>query len=127
MESVNIDYKQKGYKKLKVWEESHRLVTLVYKNTKNFPKEEYFGLVSQMRRAAISVVANIIEGQARMKNEFYRFLMISNGSLAELEYYLQLSLDLKYISINDYKVLENQRYLVGRLLGGLIKSKRKKS
>lgn len=113
---------EKGYKKLKVYHETHLLVKLVYQATGTFPRSEVFGLVSQMRRAAVSVAANIIEGQARAsKKEFKQFLFIANGSLAELEYYFELSLDLGYISTSEYEGLEDQRSNAGRLLGGLIK------
>jgi four helix bundle protein len=112
----------KGYKKLKAYEEAHRLVKEIYAITATFPKSELFGLVSQMRRAAVSVAANIIEGQARLsKNEFRQFLSIANGSLVELEYYLELARDLQYISPAVYEKLEAQRHHVGLLLGGLRK------
>lgn len=112
----------KGYKKLRVYEEAHKLVKGVYLVTEKFPKSELFGLVSQIRRAAVSVVANILEGQARSsRKEFRQFLNIANGSLVELEYYLELTLDLKYLSEEKYLELENQRHSVGLLLGGLIK------
>ena len=79
----------KGYKRLKVWQESHELVLKVYKVTKKFPREEFFGLTSQMRRAVVSVAANIVEGQVRNTSKsFLQFLNIANGSLVEVEYYL---------------------------------------
>jgi len=111
-----------GYKKLRVYEAAHRLVKEVYKATGSFPKSEIFGLVSQMRRAAVSIVANIIEGHARgSKKELKQFLYIANGSLVELEYYFELSLDLGYITKDKYATLNTQRILVGSLLGGFIK------
>ena len=113
---------EKGYKKLKVFEEAHKLAKEIYLITNKFPKIETFGLISQMRRSAVSVPANIIEGQARKgKKEFGHFLSIANGSLVELEYYLELSLDLGYINENEYKNLENQRMITGSLLGGLLR------
>lgn len=113
---------EKGYKKLRVYSETHKLVLEVYQITDNFPKSELFGLISQMRRAVVSIVANIIEGQARSgKKEFLKFLSIANGSLAELEYYFELVRDLGYITEAQYKTLEVQRYVVGSLLGGLMK------
>jgi four helix bundle protein len=112
----------KGYKKLKVYQEAHKLVLDVYLITKKFPKAEIFGLISQMRRTAISVVANILEGQARLsKKEFRHFLSVANGSLVELEYYFELALNLGYITKDEYEKLENQRILVGSLLGGFIR------
>ncbi len=112
----------KGYKKLRVWEEAHKLVISVYTITKKYPREELFGLVSQMRRAVVSIIANIIEGQARTKKEFLHFLVIANGSLVELEYYLELSLDLNFLTRSDFEELERQKEAVGGLLTGLIRS-----
>ncbi len=113
---------RKGYKKLKAYEQAHRLVMDVYAVTATFPKSELFGLISQMRRAAVSVVANIIEGQARAsKNEFRHFLSVANGSLVEVEYYLELARDLQYISAAEYEKLEQQRHQTGLLVGGLRK------
>lgn len=113
---------KKGYKKLKVYDEAHKLVKSVYKITEQFPKSEIFGLISQMRRAAVSVAANIIEGHTRpSKKDFSHFLSIANGSLAELEYYLELSLELNYIHQKQYDEINIQRILVGSLLGGFIK------
>ncbi|KKW47903.1 MAG: S23 ribosomal [Parcubacteria group bacterium GW2011_GWA1_59_11] len=113
---------EKGYKKLRVYAEAHKLTIAVYQITENFPKSEVFGLTSQMRRAAVSVVANILEGQARSgKKEFKQFLFVANGSLVELEYYFELARDLGYISAAEYGHLEMQRRTTGSLLGGLIK------
>jgi four helix bundle protein len=116
------DNKDTGYKKLKVWEEAHKLCLHVYKITKDFPKEEMYGLTSQIRRAALSVVANIVEGQSRTRSEFYHFLIISNGSLSEVEYYLEISLELGYIERSSFAHVAQQRQIVGKLLYGLIKS-----
>jgi len=117
----------KGYRRLKIWQESHKLVIIVYKITKVFPKNETYCLVSQMRRAAISVVANIVEGHARRTNkDFLRFLYISNASLVELEYFLQLSLELGFINKEKFDKVDNQRVVVGNLLNGFIKYLRNK-
>ncbi|MEK7624409.1 MAG: four helix bundle protein [Patescibacteria group bacterium] len=113
---------EKGYKRLKVYQEAHKLVKEIYIITEKFPKSELFGLISQMRRCVVSIVANILEGQARSGlKEFRQFLYIANGSLVELEYYLELSSDLKYITKEQYEKMENQRIIVGSLLGGFIK------
>jgi len=113
---------EKGYKKLKVFQEAHNLVKEVYSVTERFPKSELFGLISQMRRSVVSVPANIIEGQARIsKKEFKNFLSIANGSLVELEYYLELALDLHYLDKIQYENIEKQRLITGQLLGGLIR------
>lgn len=113
-----------GYKKLLVWQEAHKLVLLVYKTTKNFPREELFGLTSQFRRAAVSIAANIIEGQARFsRKEFLQFLYIANGSLTETEYYIELARDLHYMEEKEFLLLQEKRIIVGNLLHGLIRSK----
>ncbi|MBU0569804.1 four helix bundle protein [Patescibacteria group bacterium] len=112
----------KGYKKLLVWQEAHKFVLMIYKISNSFPKTEIFALTSQIRRAVVSIVANIVEGQARSKNDFRRFLWMSNGSLVEVEYFLELALDLKYINLRVYNELEKQRVQVAKLLSGLLKS-----
>ncbi|OGY26946.1 MAG: four helix bundle protein [Candidatus Woykebacteria bacterium RBG_16_43_9] len=116
----------KGYKKLRVWEEAHKLVLLVYKETKGFPREELFGLTSQLRRAVISVPANIVEGQVKnSRRSFIQFLNIANGSLVEVEYYLELAKELNFLTEKQFKKLDEQRIVVGGLLNGLIKFLRK--
>lgn len=112
-----------GYKHLNVWIKAHDLVLMVYKVTKNFPKEEIFGLVSQMRRCAISVPANIVEGYGRRTSkDKLQFYYIARGSLNELEYYIDLSMELCYVTNDEYNDLIVLRNDVGRLLNGLIKS-----
>jgi four helix bundle protein len=113
----------KGFRKLLVWQRAHQLVLLVYKFTKSFPKIELFGLTSQVRRAAVSVPANIAEGYAAGgKGQFARFLNISQGSLAEVEYYLILSKDLGYITPEQYQESETLRGEIGFLLHRLLLS-----
>jgi four helix bundle protein len=108
---------EKGYRRLRVWKKAHELVLLVYKASKNFPKEELFGLTSQMRCASVYVAANIVEGQTRgTSNEFIQFLRISNGSLVEVEYYIGLSFDLGYIDEQSQKELYEKQRIVGLLL-----------
>ncbi len=102
---------QKGYRRLIVWQKADELAFQVYIITKKFPKEELFSLVSQMRRAALSVPAN--------KVQFYN---IAKGSLTEIEYYLDFSLRLGYLNENLYDLLVELRNEVGRLLNGFIKS-----
>jgi four helix bundle protein len=121
-----MDENIKGYKKLRVYEEGNKLVISVYAATAKFPKHETFGLVSQMRRAVVSVVANIIEGYVRGSREFRQFLVIANGSLAELEYYLDLSLELGYLDKKEYADLLSRKTAAGSMLGGLVKSINKK-
>jgi len=115
--------REKGYRKLLVWQKVHQFVLDVYKATLNFPKEETFGLTSQLRRAAVSVGANIVEGQAQhTRLQYLQFLNHSNGSLAEVEYYIELVRDLGYFSAEMYDKLENQRREIGFLLYQLMTS-----
>lgn len=89
----------KTFRDLLVWKKAHRLVLDTYRFTQSFPSEERFGLVQQMRRAAVSIAANITEGHQRSsKQEFFRFLDIAHGSLDELKYYLVLAQDLSYVN-----------------------------
>ena len=114
---------EKGFRKLLVWQKAHQWVLLIYKLTENFPKHEMFGLVSQMRRAAVSVAANMAEGYAAGgKGQFGRYLDIAQGSLAEVEYYLILALDLNYITKAEYEQSESLRAETGFLLHRLIES-----
>jgi four helix bundle protein len=109
------------FQQLEVWKKAHELVLITYQVTKEFPREERFGLVSQMRRAAVSVPANIAEGfKRRGINEKIRFYNIAEGSLEELKYFFILANDLGYVTSNDD--LLAQADTVGRLLYGLITS-----
>ena len=113
----------KAFRKLIVWQRAHELTLMVYKATEKFPKHEMFGLMSQMRRAAVSVAANMAEGYAAGgKGQFGRYLDIAQGSLAEVEYYLILALDLKYITQVEYNQTEALRAETGFLLHRLIES-----
>ena len=114
---------QNSYRKLIVWQKADELAFQEYLITRNFPKDELFGLISQMRRSAFSVPANIIEGYARSsKKEKMQFYNIARGSLTELEYYVDFSLRLAYISKDQHKKLADLRNEVGRLLNGFMKS-----
>ena len=122
-----VEKVEKGFRKLLVWQKTHQLVLLIYKLSESFPKSEMFGLTSQMRRAAVSVPANIAEGYASGgKGQFGRFLNIAQGSLAEVEYYLILSQDLNYITAAQYQETEALRGETGFLLHRLIQSLEKK-
>ena len=95
----------------------------IYKITKSFPKEELYGLTSQIRRAAVSIPSNIVEGKARgSQKEYKRFLLISRGSLEEVKYQLLLAKDLKYIEEETYQNSIELAKEVGRLLNGLLVS-----
>jgi len=109
------------FRQLEAWQEAHKLVLMVYQVTKGFPSDERFGLVSQMRRAAVSVPANIAEGfKRRGIQDKIRFYNVAEGSLEELKYFFILSEDLGYISSNDDLMAQSET--VGRLLNGLISS-----
>lgn len=109
------------FEDLQVWQKAHQLVLVIYKTTRKFPDEERFGLISQMRRSAISVPANIAEGFRKQgKKDKINFYNIAQGSLDELNYYIILSKDLEYIKTNS--ILLNQIEEIARMLTGLINS-----
>ena len=104
------------------------LAAHVYRTTEAFPRNEIYGLTSQLRRAAVSVASNIAEGQGRLtKGEFQHFLGQSRGSLLELETQLAIALDLRYLAASELAFLEARTSEVMRLLNGLITSLRVKS
>jgi len=112
-----------GYKKLIVWQKADLLAKEIYIRTKNFPREERYGITSQLRRAALSVPTNIVEGYARKrKREFHQFLNIASGSLAETEYLLDFSSGLGFLVESDYSHLRSLRQEVGNLLWRFIES-----
>jgi four helix bundle protein len=109
------------FKNLKVWEKSHALTLDVYKLSKIFPREELYGLTSQMRRASVSVGANIAEGACRGGDaDFARFVQIAAGSASELEYHLLLARDLEFLREADYQRLSTQTQEVKRMLAALL-------
>ena len=115
----------KTFKDLIVWQKAHKMVLDIYKITKGFPKDEVFILVSQIRRAAISVPANIVEGFRRKAlKDSVNFYYIANASLEELRYHILLSKDLKYINENNYQQLEGLMDEVSRILNSWIKSQK---
>jgi len=94
------------YRRLAVWEKSHQLVLSVYRASSGFPKEEIYGLTSQLRRAAISIPSSIAEGSGRGSDpEMVRFLQIALGSAHEVEYQLLLARDLEWLGETQYQVL----------------------
>lgn len=110
MENINLDLKikEKGYKKLLVWQKADELAQQIYLQTKGFPKEEIFGITSQIRRAVLSVPTNIVEAMGRQtKGETKQFLNIALGSLAETEYLIEFSKKLKYIDEETFYKLES--------------------
>ena len=113
----------KNYKDLKVWQKSYRLCLYIYRITKKFPKEERYGLTSQIRRAAVSIPSNIAEGYGRKTTaDYLRFLYIAYGSICELETQLLLSSDLNYVNKENLKALRDDTEEVERMLKALIKS-----
>lgn len=116
----------KDYKQLMVWQKAHILTLALYKATADFPKDELYGLTSQIRRAAVSIPANIAEGCGRDGDaELARFCVISMGSASELEYHLLLAHDLKFLNDNVYNSLNNGLNEVRRMLNVFIQRLKK--
>lgn len=119
MKSLNI----RPHKNLKVWQKSMDLVTRIYGITKGFPKDEEFGLKSQLRRAAISVPSNIAEGLARRSNqEKLHFLSISQGSLSEIDTQIEIAQRLSYIGEKEENSVISDLTDIQMLLSGLSRS-----
>jgi four helix bundle protein len=115
----------RDFKEYKVWEKSHDLTLAVYKITASFPKEELYGLTSQIRRSCASIPANIAEGCGRSGNaELARFLQIAMGSASELEYHLLLARDLKLLTLAKYNETANHVIEVKRMLASLLQKVR---
>ena len=109
------------FKDLRVWEKAHELTLSVYSKTHGFPREEMYGLTSQIRRAASSVGANIAEGCGRRSDgEMRRFLQIARGSASEVEYHLLLARDLQFLSADDFKDLEAMVLEIQRMLAAFV-------
>ena len=112
----------RDFKKYNVWEISHQFVLKIYKITKEFPKSENYQLVSQMQRAAYSIPSNFSEGCGRTSDkDFNRFVTICLGSAHELEYFILLAMDLKYIDISTYDLLTTEINEIKRKLYSLSK------
>ena len=112
----------KDFKELKVWEKAHKLTLAVYKGTRSFPKEELYGLTSQMRRSCSSIPANIAEGCGRSGDaELRRFLHIAMGSASELQYHVLLARDLSLLDELTHDRLANDVSEIKRMLASFIK------
>ena len=112
-----------GCKKLAVWHKADEFAFKVYIATKKFPREELYGITSQLRRAALSVPANIAEGYARQgRNELRQFVNVALGSFAEAKYLLDFSSRLKYLGGEQYRELQNLAQEVGKMLWKFYKS-----
>jgi four helix bundle protein len=116
------DVTVKQYGDLIAWQKAIDLVEEVYKITKAFPREEVYGLVSQMRRAAVSVPSNIAEGQSRSSKDFVHFLTIAHGSLSEVETQMIIANRLGYVTRDQALHFNKMASEVGRLINGLAKS-----
>ena len=113
------------FRNLKVWEKAHALTLDIYKASKSFPREEMYGMTSQMRRASVSIGANIAEGACRRGDvDFARFLQIAVGSASELEYHLLLARDLELMKASDYQRLSDEAVEVKRMLAALTQKLR---
>jgi len=112
---------KRDFRNIKAWKNADDLATLVYSATKTFPKEELYGLVSQIRRATVSIPSNIAEGAARKNiKEYLQFLYIAQGSISELEYLLHLSKRIGYLKDSEYNKLDDLRNQTAKMLYGLI-------
>lgn len=111
----------RDFRELKVWEKAHQLILAVYKATAAFPRDELYGLTSQLRRSCASIPANIAEGCGRSGDaELARFLQIAMGSASELECHLLLAHDLSFLSNSDYECLTGDTTEVKRMLTSFI-------
>lgn len=110
-----------NFEKLEVWQKSHQFVLNVYRITESFPKEELYGLTSQLRRSASSVPTNIVEGNEKKSiKEYVQFLYTAKSSLAETKYHFLLAQDLGYINRMIFNKLLNNINEIGKMLNGLI-------
>ncbi len=113
----------RSYRDLQVWQKSRILVSDIYKLSSAFPKEEMYGLTSQMRRAAISIPSNIAEGSSKgSTREYLRFLSIAYGSLCELETQLYLAQDLGFIAPDAINLILEKTNEIGRMINGLSRA-----
>ena len=118
----NKNTKIKSFTDLYAWQEGHKLVIMVYKATKDFPKEEMFGITSQMRRCVISITSTIAEGFSRnTTKDKVQFYCMSHGSLTELQNQLLAARDIGYLSKEEFNKIANQTVIVHKLITGLKK------
>jgi len=118
----------KHYQQLIAWQKAIALVTEIYSATKSFPRDEIYGLTSQLRRAAVSVPSNIAEGQGRAtRGEFVQFLCHARGSLFEVETQIIIASNLHYIALEARDVLLDRITELGRILNGLVASLQRKT
>lgn len=119
---MNNDGKIKTFTDLYAWQEAHKLVLMIYKLTKDFPKEELFALTSQIRRAVVSITSNIAEGFSRQSyKDKVHFYYMAQGSTTEVQNQLLIARDIDYINQESFKNIADQSVIVHKLLNGLIK------
>ncbi|PIY94017.1 MAG: four helix bundle protein [Candidatus Levybacteria bacterium CG_4_9_14_3_um_filter_35_16] len=118
--------KIQSFTDLNTWKEGHQLVLQIYKVTKNFPRDEQFGLSNQMRRCAVSITSNIAEGFSRKtKKEKAQFFYMALGSTTELQNQLLIARDVDYLNNKDFQNIAEKTVVVSKLINGLIKSSKK--
>jgi four helix bundle protein len=111
----------RNYRDLEVWDKAHRLTLDLYRKSRGFPKEEFYGLTSQLRRSAMSVGANLAEGCGRQTTaELARFVRISMGSASELDYHLLLSYDFGFLQPADYQKFTQELTRIRKMLASLL-------
>jgi four helix bundle protein len=114
--------KMKTYRDLLVWQKSMALVTEIYRLSKSFPKDETYGLTSQMRRCAVSIPSNMAEGYGRNStSDYIRFLYIATGSLYELQTHIEIALNLRYLNKTNFDKLYESSREIERMLSSLTK------
>jgi four helix bundle protein len=117
----------KSFRDLDVWKKSHQLVLEIYRITNTFPKDERFGIISQLRRAAYSIPANMAEGFGRRSTkELLQCLSIANGSLEEIRYFIFLSCDLGYLGKPEFDSLEKKADAIAQMIAALSRSLKSK-
>ena len=123
----NDENKIRKFTDLYAWQEGHKLVLMVYKNTEKFPNKERYGITDQMRRAAVSLTSNIAEGfSRRTSKEKNRFYCIAQASLVELQNQFIISRDVNYLTESDFKIIADQSVTTNKLLSGLLKATKDK-
>ena len=122
MRNIDRGASVRDFKELQVWQKAHRLTLSAYKATMTFPRDELYGLTSQIRRCSASIPANIAEGCGRSgSTELARFLQIAMGSATELEYHLLLARDLEFLKSPDYDLLAADVLEVQRMIASFIR------
>lgn len=125
---MNKESRIRNFTDLNTWQEAHKLVILVYNLTKTFPKEELYGLASQIKRAVVSITSNIAEGFGRQSfQEKVHFFVIGHGSLTGVQNQLLVARDVGYINQTIFENIYGQSVVVHKLLNGLIKSTKERT